>query len=394
MLNFHKFNPGKIERLYDIDTTALTDSIYLTTGYPNEIDTSYGSKMFNALETSVYFEDKFNITKKLSINAGFHLSSYVTTDTNFYSFQPRLILNYELGSLSSVKFSYALMKQYMHMLTGSNANMPTDIWMPATRDVLPEKSMQITGGYVRNFDQLNLEFSIEGFYKTLSNLIEYKSGESLTTGTKLWTEKIEKEGSGKIYGIEFLIRKDMGKLNGWIGYTWSKNKRQFSGIDQNVAFYYKFDRRHDFSIVANYELKENINISANWIIQSGIWITLGSAKYDAMVFNNSNDIADRQELIYASDRYRHGLIEYAFDNAYIYGTRNNYQLPAYHKLDLSVTFTKQKKHGTRDWIISIYNVYNQKNAYRVYYKVEKGKISLYKFTLFPIIPSISYKYNF
>ena len=219
----------------------------------------------------------------------------------------------------------------------------------------------------------NWDVTIEGFYKTMDNLIEYKEGASFFQLSQGWESKVE-IGRGYSYGAEFLVRKNLGKLTGWIGYTLSWSWRQFENINFGEPFPYKYDRRHDMSIVLMYQLNENIDFGATWVYGTGNAVTLGVARYAP----------------YGSsfDSYYSGDIEY-------FNGRNSYRTPAYHRLDLSANFHKTKKWGERTWSVGFYNTYSRQNPFYLYFGyTNTGNRVLKQVSLFPIIPSVRYSFKF
>lgn len=363
---YHTFLPGISSFKESGSNTSMTD-------------TTSGSGNIYADELNLYIEDELKISKKFSANIGFHSSVYIVNDAKFPAIQPRVSLNYLLTDNLSVKGSYAEMKQYIHLLSNSGAGLPTDLWMPATNKLAPENSKQVAVGIAQTIMfKSPIEWSIESFYKLMDNQIEYKEGTSFLTGNQNWENKVEINGHGKIYGVEFLIQKKEGVFTGWVGYTLSKNTRQFDKINNGIEYPYKYDRRHDLSLVANYQINEKISLSGSWVFSTGDAITLAQYQYPVFAFEATNS-----------------TVVNLFEYAQIYNGRNSSRMPSYHRLDLGVTFTKIKKKGVRTWNFSIYNVYNRQNPYFLYYKKNNsGEIKLYQLSLFPFIPSVSYSFKF
>lgn len=364
----HAFHPGM--------------SSYTQTG--NDLsggDTIIDPDKLRSTESYVFIEDEFSITKKVALNAGIHASAYFVQNTSFYSLQPRLSLNYKFIENYSMKISFATMKQNLHLLTNSGAGFPTDLWVPSTKKVDPEKSMQAAIGIAHSIikKNLNLEVSIEGYYKRLNNLIDFQEGVSFFS-PQTWEEKIVKNGKGNVYGIEFLVYKKEGKLNGWFGYTYSKNTRQFTNLNGGTPFPYRYDRPHNASVVINYELNDKISFSCSWVYESGNAITLASQKSDLFNYNYNYSGTNSTFEIY--------------DDVHLYNGRNSYRMPAFHKLDIGVNFVKKVRRGIRTWNISIYNVYNRQNAFMLYFKTVENQVKLFQTSLFPIIPSVGYSLKF
>ncbi|MBE9468028.1 MAG: TonB-dependent receptor [Bacteroidetes bacterium] len=343
------------------------------------IDTSYGSNNINAIENNLYFEDEIKISKKIIANIGLHSSLYYIQKSFFYTVQPRLMFNYLIKNNLSIKLSYANMQQHIHLLSNSGAGLPTDLWVPATKKIKPENSQQLAVGIAHTLPfEKQIELTIESYYKTMTNLIEFSEGASCFSGGSNWQEKIETDGKGTAYGIEFLLQKKEGKTTGWISYTLSKNERVFKTLNNGMPFPYRYDRRHNISIVINHKFNKNITLSATWIYETGNAITLAVYQYCLINYG-----------------YNYALGDDEFNNVHVYNGRNSSRMPAYHRFDVGINFKKQKKKGIRTWNLSIYNVYNHKNPYFLYYKYDNKKgINLYGLSLFPIIPSVSYSFKF
>lgn len=377
---YHTFRP---------ETTV--SKIKETEGDKIEQDTLYHNLSNSHLkghEVSLYAEDNFDIGSRLSINAGIHFSLFHTQGKNYFSAQPRLSARYQLNQGFSVKASFSQMAQYVHLLSSTPLAMPTDLWVPITKNIRPMYSNQYSvGGYYNGLT--NWEFSLEGYYKQMRNVLEYQDGVSFLGTSTNWEEKVEM-GKGRSMGIEFMAQKITGKTTGWISYTLSRSDRQFKDgtINNGERFPYKYDRRHSINFCINHKFSNRIDIGASWIFSSG-----GAAT-----------IPEQQTVILKPD----GSIEHT---GYI-SHRNNYRLPASHRLNLGINFHKQTKHGTRTWNISLYNAYNAMNPTlvyatqrpeenRYYYNdgtymatPDKKKIIIKKLTLLPCIPSVTYTYKF
>ncbi len=269
------------------------------------------------------------------------------------------------------------MTQYIHLLTNSTIGLPTDLWLPVTDQITPQHSVQYAVGTVYKLnDKVNL--SLEGFYKTMSNLIEYKEGASFIKNDTDWQDKIE-QGEGWAYGIELLAEKNLGKTTGWVGYTLSWSERQFDNISFGERFAYKYDRRHDISIVLLHKFSEKVDVGLTWVYGTGNAVTLATEKY--------------LPLSEKGDGWNMGYVEHI-------EKRNAFRMPAYHRLDIGVNFNKKTKFGHRTWNISVYNAYNRKNPFFLYFSndFEQGSGTseevLKQISLFPILPSISYRFRF
>jgi len=362
------------------------------------VDTTYGSKNIYAQEYSVYAEDDIKLGKKIKFNIGGRISGLSVQDTFYYSLEPRISARFLITDSWSVKAAYSQMTQYLHFLTNSTIGLPTDLWLPATKRVSPQHSVQYAIGTAFSLVH-DLNVTIEAYYKDMDNLIEYKEGASFFEDPEQgelagigWEDKIE-IGNGYSYGAEFMISKNIGDVTGWFAYTWSKTNRQFENISFGEVFPYRYDRRHDASIALTYKINEKIDIGATWVYGTGISVTLAQQRY--LPLNTIENYIEYQQFEDNNSYY------YGEESVEYYGKRNNFKLPAYHRLDFSINFSKPVKHGIRTWNVSVYNVYNRKNAFYVdfsggmfgqYYNPNKRQ--LIKYSLFPFIPSVSYIYKF
>lgn len=362
----HQFNPGL--------------NIYKDTS----TDTIFGSTKLTSDEIIVYAESELTFTKKINANIGLHYNSYFVNKHTFPSLQPRVTLNYIIKQDWSIKASYVYMQQNLHLLSNNGTGLPTDLWVPATPTTRPQYSHLYSIGVYHTLKNTGIELNVEGYYKTLSNQIEFSEGASFFGGANNWEDKIERDGKGKCYGMELLVQKKQGKFTGWVGYTLSYNFRQFENINKGNWYPYKFDRRHYFTVVANYTIRKNIILSADFVLNSGNAITLPDGKYPTINYNYRNETNNPISVF-----------KQISDATYTYPGRNQSRMPVYHRLDFSARFIKEMKKGTRDWVLSIYNVYSHQNPYFVYLDYDKGKnLHLYQICLFPIIPSVSYIRSF
>jgi len=354
-----------------------------------DLDTVAGSPKVYAHETTAYMEDNISLGRILKVNLGVHFSSFHVQDNNYFSLQPRVGLRVLLNDNLSLKAGYASMSQYIHMLSNNTISMPTDLWVPATSKIKPMKSRQYTAGAFYSLKNV-ADFSVEGYYKTMDNLLEYKDGASFMGVSTNWEDKVSM-GRGVAYGVEFLAQRSFGNTTGWVGYTWSKSDRIFDRpgniINDGKRFPAKYDRRHDISVTATHRFSEKIDVSASWVFSTGNAATFALHEYTAI---NSPS--------YRNESYYPGTYSYV-------ETRNNFRYNNYHRLDLGVNFHKKTKRGNlRTWNISIYNVYSRLNPFYVYVWDEttvnpatgerKTKNVLRQATLFPIIPSVSYTIKF
>jgi len=356
---YHTFNPGSV---------FLRD----TTGNRN-----FSASTRYALEYTVYAEDDIRFTERLKTNIGLHWSAYSMGNKFYNSLQPRVSARYLITPQFSAKASYSRMAQYVHLLSNNSDIVSRDLWVPATETLRPQKADQIALGFAQNYRD-DYELSLEGYYKSITNAPDYKDGYSLLIMDDMWEQKIM-QGTGRSYGMELFAQKKTGAFTGWVGYTLSWTDRHFAELNGGKRFPYKYDRRHDLSIafLQRFGKDKKHEMSATWVFGSGVCATLpvGMADIGHPILHGAGSFYTRQ------------YVEY--------GDRNGYRMNPYHRLDISLSFVKQKKWGERRWVWSVYNAYNRKNPHFV--KMERdnrGKYRFMQYSLFPIIPSLSYQFKF
>ncbi len=333
-----------------------------------DIDTTLTDGTIYAHEASVYFEEEYSPWQWLKLNLGLRGSLYGVNGKVYPSLEPRVGIRALATKDLSIKMSYAYMSQYIHMLSNSDVSLPTDLWVPVTDRITPMRSWQAAAGLSYNvLGQVTL--SVEGYYKKMYNLIEYKDGASFMGSTTGWEDKVC-IGDGWSYGVEFLAQRNVGRVTGWIGYTWSRAWRQFDREGEQInfgrPFPAKYDREHDLSLTLQWAVNKLVDLNATFVYGTGTRATLGTQVY--------YDPLSKIQVVYVEER-------------------NNYKLPDYHRLDLGATFHYAlKKHPDKQsiWNVSIYNVYNSMNPFLLYNSGNR----MYKVTIFPIIPSVSYTFRF
>ncbi len=402
---------------------------------PNSVSAKQGETVFDfghvkknkAHEVAAYVSDDFDITDKIKVHAGLRYSYFMqigpfdryvkdaingqTTQIIHYSsnekvadyggLEPRVNLRFEIDPKSSVKASYTYNLQYIHLASLSAVTLPTDTWVPCSELVKPQRGNQYSLGYFRNFKNNTYEASVEIYYKDMKNQIEYKDG-SLPAGDV--NDNADNQftfGSGEAYGIEFFLKKRLGKFNGWIGYTLSYTDRTFPELNGGKTFYAKYDRRHDGSLVLSYDLSKKWVFGCVWVYGTGNAITIPVSYY----YIDGNFITE-------------------------YGDRNSFRMPPYHRLDLSATYTPDRtkkkerkkerlklkyesegkdvsnmrepwyKNYESSWNFSVFNAYNRHNPYIVYFATQGSpydgtlKIKAKQVYLFPVLPSVTWNFKF
>jgi hypothetical protein len=363
---YHTFKPGVSTFKMSEDSTTINQT--------------FGNQAIYANEFYAYVEDDIKIGSRLNANVGLHYSGFAVRDSYYQSLEPRVAVRYLANENLSFKAAFTRMDQYIHLLTNSTIGLPTDLWLPSTDSILPQLSYQAAVGAAYNLND-TWDITLEGFYKTMDNLLEYKEGASFFDIGTNWESKIE-TGKGYSYGAELLIRKNIGKLTGWIGYTLSWSNREFASLNNGEPFPYKYDRRHDLSLVLLYQLNDHIDLGLTWVYGTGNALTLGVSRYGQL--NETFQVYDE----YFYDYYG------GWNEIENYNGRNSYRMPAYHRLDLSANFHKQKKHGERTWSVGLYNAYSRQNPFFVYFGYANNQKALKQISLFPVIPSVRYSFKF
>ena len=348
----------------------------------NDTKDTYGNtKPYKGHDASLYVEDDISFADHLTLNPGLHLSLFNTEGKSYWSLQPRVSAKYAWDGGWSLKTGYARMAQYVHLLSSAQISLPIDLWVPITKDIKPVTSDQFSAGVY--YDGLKgWEFSIEGYYKSMHNILEYKDGTVMIATNTGWETKVEM-GNGRAMGLEFFIQKTAGTVTGWIAYTLAKSDRQFPNgtINLGERFPYKYDRRHNFNINANWQITPRIDLSATFVFATGGTTTL-PVRQTAI-------LAPGSEWVQSADFVEH---------------RNNYRLPASHHLNVGANFHHKKKRGESIWNVGVYNVYNQMNPNLVFLHYETKRptpdaepvtnLVMEKVTILPLIPSVSYTYQF
>lgn len=367
---------------------------------------SIGSTNFSlpdkyGLENAVYLTEDYNSTGRFSLRVGLRISQFLYLGkSNVYTFrdpfapgqrrfvdstwraddnevianyinpEPRLGFKYQFSKSASIKGGYNRMVQYLHLISNTAASVPFDVWSLSTNNIKPELADQYTIGYFKNFSFGGYEFesSFETYYKDLQNQVDYVDGANLLLNEYLEGELIN--GIGRAYGLEAYLKKSTGKLTGWISYTLSRSERQSAGINDNEWYPSRFDRLHNLYVVAQYQYNKSWDFAANFVLSSGTPTTFYTGQYTVQGYT----------------------IPDAGSNA-----RNNIRNPYYHRLDLSATYTKKKKgKWESNWVFSVYNAYNRRNPFSIYFSTNHEDSGLNKAIQFSVIGSIvpAISYNF
>ena len=388
---YHRFTPSAI---------VLADT--------READFRHEVTYIDVLESGIYAEDTWRPGNQWRVNAGIRVSHFVHKKVTYVRPEPRLSAAYIVRPGLSVKASYALMNQYVHLLSNTGVSLPTDLWVPTTDRVRPQQSQQAAVGLANDFAgntalSNGLTLTVEAYYKRLSNIISYREGTSfLLVGKPEAAEKTRWEdnvtaGRGWSCGAEVLLQKKAGRFSGWIGYTLSLTQWQFAELNGGRPFYPRYDRRHDVSVVGIYELSKRITLSGTWVYGTGNALTLPVANYTAYVHQGARP-PDHGYSTAGSNLY--GQV-FGFGRTISeYGEKNSFRAEAYHRLDVSLQMHRKMKHHERTWEFSLYNAYSRRNPF--YYLLDDARqdrskppvVVLKRYSIFPILPSFSYTVKF
>ncbi len=372
---YHKFNPGEL-LTGDGEFAAIGDLVM---------------EQKQSVESGLYLSSKSRFGERFSAEYGIRLSVFhqlgegwdfrynednERIDSTWYgkgelmqsyfSLEPRLSMNYRLGEFSAIKASFNRITQYLHLLSNSTSGQPTDTWVPSSTNVEPVTVNQYSAGYYRNFLDNNLEVSVEAYYKDMHKVTDYEDGTNV-----FFNEDIEASivsGDGRSYGLEFYLKKKYGKLTGWLSYTLARTEILIPEISP-LWYPTSYDKTHDVALVMSYELTRRLSLSGSWIYFTGNAVTFPSGKYEF-------------------DGY---LASY-------YTERNGYRMPDYHRLDFNLHLAgKERKRFKSSWDFSVYNAYNRYNAYLIQFRESEsqaGTTEAVKLSLFGIVPSITWNFEF
>ena len=360
------------------------DQIQMTE--PWKIEANLRDDTTRANELVAFAEDDWSINDIFKVNAGLHFSAFEVENIFYPSLQPRISSRALLGENLSVKLGYAYMSQYMHLLSTTSVSLPTDLWVPSTKRIKPMTAQQVAAGINYTIPMI-VDLSVEGYYKHMNNIIEYRDGVTTFGSTAGW-EDLVCIGDGWTYGVEFLAQRTFGRLTGWLAYTWSRTTHLFNRPGQELnngnPFPAKYDRRHDFSIVLTYKFTDWCDASATWVFCTGNTATLAMQKYP---------VASDDPDAYDGNSNLSNTLSYV-------SSRNNFRMPNYHRADISVNFHRKfkRKNCHRTINVSVYNLYNKQNPYITYtssqYSYQGYSKALMQLSIFPILPSVAYTLYF
>jgi hypothetical protein len=403
-----KLNYGVNGIYYDFNPGTIIPSNTTSGINPDQLDKKY------AFEPSIYLDAENQLSKRITLAYGLRYSLFyrlgsstinyydnnnpvvfnsdtevyekgVPTSTKYFgknkviqdynNFEPRLSISYQLNDDQSIKASYNRMAQYLQLISNTSSPTPLDVWMPSDNYIKPQIADQVALGYFRNIKEGAYSLEVETYYKKIQNRLDYIDGANLIANNAI--EQVILNGRMRAYGLEFMVKKNEGKFNGWISYTLSKSEQQTPGrtpeeIGINNGQWYStpYDKTHNLAITSAYNLNEKWSFGANFALQSGQPVTYPNAQY-----------------------------EYLGITVPSYGLRNENRLPAYHHLDVSATLTPRSNKGRNwkgEWVFSIYNLYNRSNAASINFRqnADTGLNEAVRLSIFGIVPAVSYNFKF
>ncbi len=360
--------------------TSIASDIFIDDNLKDLI----GERKISALDAAVFVQDEWNITDKFSTNIGARL--YYFQQGDYLRAEPRLSFAYKLNDNITFVAAGAMAHQFLHLIIRNDITLPTDLWFPSTDKVLPQRSSQVViGTHTKLGKDKSWTLNIEGYYKDMQNLLEFRDDALFTLGIPL--ENQFTSGFGWAYGGELFLEKKIGKFTGWVGYTLAYTKRKFEELNNGMPFFPRYDRRNDISIATTFEINKRWEIGAAWIYATGQAFTMPTGTYQGI------DLDGRSDFLFGG-----GFS--SFGDKYQYTQRNGARLPSYHRLDLNLMY-KYKWFGL-PWVASFntYNVYNRLNPFSWYiqreydYWNDTSKKKLKQITLFPIIPTVGLSFEF
>ncbi len=371
-LSWYKNNQNTYRFGISVINHTFKPNVISTKGAISQFLKDTAPTIINTQELGLFARNEKTVSTKLKINYGLRLSACLTQGKLYGGIEPRIAAVYEVGKLSSLKFGYARMKQYLHLVSSSSVSLPTDLWYPVTKNIKPQKSDQITIAYQHAFPKREIFISTELYYKTMTNSTEYREGAVLILNNNYEKELLQ--GRGYSYGAEFLVKRDKGRLNGWVGYTLGWSNRIFAELNQGKMYPAKYDRRHYLSVVANYTISRKWDLGMVWVYNTGSRFTAQVGKY-FMPKPGLNGV----------------------DIVPVYTTKNAVHLSPSHRLDLNLIYkVRQTKKFKAEWVLSSYNTYNRAEPYRIRISVDPttGGLKYEQPGLFGTLISLAYNFKF
>ena len=347
--------------------------------------------VINSMENAFYMDNKISFSKNSWIAPGFRIVNYIAKDYAGFSFEPRLNVTAGITPNHSLNASFMKVTQFSHLIFTAGDIMNNEVWIPAGKKIAPAGSEQYTIGWKGDYMKGKFSSEVNVYYKNMYNLSTFREGYTSLAGDNSWISKVESEGKGKSGGIEFMVKKNTGKWSGFAGYAFSRATRQYPNINKGQEYIFDYDRPHSFTLNLDHNITNNLNLNLAWIYQTGL-------PYTAAI--------GRQYLPPLEENWDGNKYYY---EALVYGERNAGRMRDYHRLDIGLNWsTLTRKRGNRaEWNFSIYNAYNRHNPVYYYYNNNNSEeifnpetagefkpLSLYQRSLFPVIPSISYKVFF
>jgi hypothetical protein len=393
-ITYYKFNPGRI--------SAINGSSISAEKFQNNF----------ALENGMYVDAEFDLSKKINIQAGLRFTNFMRLGNErirlyetgkplsfdpifgvyeenevisekkygagevikqFNNLEPRFSMRYLLNDKNSIKTSYNRMYQYIHLVTNTTSPTPLDVWTPSGPYIKPQYADQFAIGYFKNIKESSYDFSVEAYYKKLTNVTDFKDGADLLFREDVETQVVQ--GVGRAYGLEFLLNKNTGKLTGWLSYTLSRSENKINGINNNRFYANNVDQLHRLNLVGLYKTNSRWEFGGVFTFSTGRPVTYPTGRYE----QNGLVVAD-------------------------YSERNGNRLPVYHRLDISATLNPKKdSNKTGKWIFSVANLYNRQNAASIFFReisevndveIATGNTEATKLSFFGIVPSVTYEFKF
>lgn len=367
---------------------------------PGQIEASAGSGINpiklttnKSLEAAAFITNDWSVSEKFTVSYGLRLSSFslLGNGQNVYSYtnegdvldtmvyennafiktypvlEPRVSMSYLYSKSASVKAAYSRNAQYIHLISNTTTTSPTDLWIPSSVNTKPEISDQISVGWFKNFKENSYELSVETYYKSMLNQIDYRNGANTQANELIEGELLY--GIGRAYGVEFMLKKKSGRFTGWLGYTLARSERKIDGINNNQWYAARQDRTHDVSIVGIYDITPKLSISALFVLFTGNAVTFPSGKYTV-----------------------------GGTTQFLYTERNGYRMPDYHRMDLGVTWLrKNTKKFESSWNFSMYNLYGRENAFTITFRQNEDNPNVteaVQTSLFRWVPAVTYNFKF